>query len=299
MSRLVIIAGLYVCLAGSLGLAQGPSPETAAPLFPSGGLLSVGFTTSSNRVLSETVEVPRPATAREIPFTFAWGMRRDFQFTATVPIVSTRFRDQSGTGIGDTTLLLKYRFYRADSERGTTQAAVSVGPKLPTGRTSLKDHSGMLLPVHLQAGTGSTDLMANVSWTYTGLFDVKKLVADISGDVVVRTEGTQQTRQGDLEDIRFWLSYRPLQQKSVGKEWWIGPSVRWHREGRDVRQGQAVNETGGRMFVLGATTYFSPGPGTILWLGMEWPVMHSMNGAPFAPRQRIALGITRQFVIHR
>jgi len=40
-----------------------------------------------------------------------------------------------GTGLGDVMVLVKYRFYRRDSPRGTTQTSITVGPKIPTGRT--------------------------------------------------------------------------------------------------------------------------------------------------------------------
>src|SRR5947207_107279 len=70
--------------------------------------------------------------------------------------------------------LMKYRFYRRDSPRGTTQASVSVGPKFPTGKTNLADPNGSLLRASLQPGSGSTDLFVAANWTYTGLFNVKR-----------------------------------------------------------------------------------------------------------------------------
>jgi len=69
--------------------------------------------------------------------------------------------------------LIKYRFYRKDSPRGTTQAFVTFGPKTSTGATHLTDGNGSLLPVSLQLGSGSTDLQAN--WTYTGMFNDRSL----------------------------------------------------------------------------------------------------------------------------
>jgi hypothetical protein len=104
----------------STAQAQGPAPETAPPLFPGGGLVPYNsvFTT--------------------------WGLYRDFDLTVLVPIVTNHFDTVGtpgvgGTGLGDAMFLVKYRFYRRDSERGTTQASVTFGPKIPTGRTDLTD----------------------------------------------------------------------------------------------------------------------------------------------------------------
>ena len=86
-------------------------------------------------------------------------------------------------------VLVKYRFYRRDSPRGTTQASVTVGPKIPTGRTDLTGTNGRLLPAGLQPGSGSTDLFVGANWTYTGLFNVKRLVADEDFHSLIRTHG--------------------------------------------------------------------------------------------------------------
>ena len=93
-------AVLVILLASAAALAQGPSPESAAPIFPGGALISANFISDSGR--------------RSLPTTFSWGFRRDFQLSAVVN--------------RDATLVLKYRFLRMDSERGTTQGAISAGP---------------------------------------------------------------------------------------------------------------------------------------------------------------------------
>jgi hypothetical protein len=290
---------LLVFISAPPSAAQGPSPESAAPIFPGGGLISFAPAIEMRSASTTSPTVVQPTVVRELPLTFAWGVRRDFQITVIAPIVTTRFNAEGGTGIGDATLSLKYRFWRADSDRGTTQASFSLGAKLATGKTDLTDSNGNPLPLHLQPGTGSTDLVANLSWTYTGLFNIRKLVADISNDVVVRTRGAQQTRQGNIENMRFWLSYRPYQQTKVGREWWIGPSLRWRQEGPDVRAGNAVAQTGEQMLLAGGATFFSPIPGLILWASGEAPVIQDMNEAPYREHSRITFGITRQFVIHR
>src|SRR5262249_39058492 len=148
-----------------------------------------------------------------------------------VPVVTNHFESAGGTvggtGLGDIAALVKYRFYRRDSERGTTQAAFTFGVKLPTGETGLTDLNGALLPATLQPGSGFTDLFLAVNWTYTGLFNVRKLVADEDFHSLLRTTGTQDTRLGSNLTSRFWLSYRPYEAKDGSREWFIGPDVLW------------------------------------------------------------------------
>src|SRR5271169_6240940 len=213
------IAVLCVMLGVPLALyAQGSAPETAPPLFPGGGLLSYNsvFTT---RTLTPGASGGIPATAlptfsHEGDFNFTWGFYRDFDLAVLLPIVTNHYEmagtpTVGGTGLGDAMVLVKYRFYRRDSPRGTTQTSVTVGPKVPTGRTDLTGTNGSLLPAGLQPGSGSTDLFLAANWTYTGLFKVKRLVADEDLHSLIRTEGTQSTRLGSNVESRFWLSCRP------------------------------------------------------------------------------------------
>jgi hypothetical protein len=287
--------------------AQGPAPETAPPLFPGGGLISYNsiFTT---RGMSPDISVRVPITARpslshEGDFNFTWGFFRDFDVTVLVPIVTNHFNlsgspTLAGTGLGDAMLLVKYRFYRRDSERGTTQASFTVGPKVPTGRTDLADTSGNLLPAGLQPGSGSTDLFLGANWTYTGLFNFRRLVADEDFHSLLRSQGTQSTRLGADLESRFWLSYRPYESKDVNREWFIGPALTWLHSQNDRIGGIEKIGSGGDVLLAGITTYAGVRPGMHIWLGMDWDISHS-TGALFMPvRRHISFGITQQFRLH-
>ena len=288
--------------------AQGPAPETAPPLFPGGGLVSYNsiFTTRS---LMPGISGGIPGTAfptfsHEADLNFTWGFYRDFDLTVLVPIVTNQFNpgnapDLGGTGLGDAMLLVKYRFYRRDSERGTTQASITFGPKIPTGRTDLTDTTGRRLPAGLQPGSGSTDLFLAANWTYTGLFKVRRLVADEDFHSQIRSEGTQATRIGSKLESRFWLSYRPYESKNVAREWFIGPVLTWLHSQDDRVGGVTQGGSGGDVLLAGISSYVGVRPGMHLWLGMDWDVAHS-NGTMFMPiRRHIRFGITQQFRMHR
>ncbi len=304
-------SGLWLTFAvlfcASPASGQGPAPETAPPLFPGGGLISYNsiFTTRGLTARSSG-NVPitaRPTFAHDGDFNFTWGFYRNFDLTILVPITTNHFEVAGtpavgGTGLGDAMLLAKYRFYRRDSERGTTQASVTLGPKIPTGQTDLTDSNGNRLPASLQPGSGSTDFFLAANWTYTGLFNVKRLVADEDFHSLIRSQGTQATRLGSDIESRFWLSYRPYESKNVAREWFIGPVLTWLHAQDDRTARVTQRGSGGDVLLAGITTYVGVRPGMHLWLGMDWGVAHS-TGALFMPVHRhISLGITQQFRLH-
>ena len=285
---------------------QGAAPETAPPLFPGGGLLSYNSVFTTRGLLppsSSIAATARPTFAHEGDFNFTWGFYPNFDLTVLVPIVTNRFAmvntpTMGGTGLGDAMVLVKYRFYRRDSARGTTQASLTAGPKIPTGRTDLKGASGNRLPATLQPGSGSTDLFVAANWTYTGLFNLRRLVADEDFHAVIRSQGTQETRLGDDLESRFWLSYRPYESKNVAREWFIGPALTWLHSQDDRIGGLTQSGSGGDVLQLGAATYVGLRPGMHVWLGMDWDVAHS-TGPLFMPvRRHISFGITQQFRLH-
>jgi hypothetical protein len=244
-----------------------------------------------------------PTFSHEGDFNFTWGFRRDFDLTLLIPVVTNRFDMPGtpavgGTALGDMMLLVKYRFYRRDSRRGTTQASVTFGPKFATGCTTLKGTNGNLLPAGLQPGSGSTDLFLGANWTYTGLFNIKRLVADADFHSLLRSQGIQATRLGSDLESRFWISYRPYESKDGAHEWFIGPVLTWLNSQDESIGGVSEAGSGGNVLLAGITTYVGIRPGMHVWFGMDWDVAHS-TGAQFMPvRTHISFGITQQFRMH-
>lgn len=301
-----LLSALLFCSAGAK--AQGPAPETAPPLFPGGGLVSYSstFWTRGPSQLSGAVSPSdRPTFSHEGDFNFTWGFHSNFDLTVLLPIVTNHFglagqsgNPLGGTGFGDALILVKYRFYRRDSERGTTQASVTVGPKLPTGRTDLLDVTGNRLPATLQPGSGSTDLFIGANWTYTGLFNFKRLVADEDFHSLLRSQGTQATRLGDDAESRFWLSYRPYESKNVGREWFIGPEVTWLHSQDDRIPSLRQNGSGGDVLLAGVTTFVAVQPGMHVCFGADWDAAHTTSAAFMPVRRHFSFGITQQFRLH-
>lgn len=295
---------VWLCVSTARG--QGAAPETAPPLFPGGGLVSYSSSFTTRGLIPESPGsislTARPTFSHAGEFNFTWGFRRNFDLTFLMPVVTNHFDGVNptvgGTGLGDSMALVKYRFYRRDSPRGTTQASVTAGPKLPTGQTGLKGTDGILLPATLQPGSGSADLFVAANWTYTGLFNLKRLVADEDFHSLIHSQGTQRTRLGDDIESRSWLSYRPYESKNVAREWFIGPVLTWLHSGDDSIAGVTQTGSGGDLLLAGVTSYVGLRPGMHVWLGMDWNVAHS-TGAMFMPvRRHISFGITQQFRLH-
>lgn len=297
---------LGVAMLSFPAFGQGPSPESAPTQFPGGAYISYNSVFESRNVVPGAIADATSPTARATfthlgVFRFAWSPKTNWELMAELPIVTQRLdapgTTAGGTGLGDIALLMKYRFFRRDSERGTTQVSFTAGPKLPTGQTSLRESSGTLLPIPLQPGSGSTDIFFEMDGTYTGLFNLKRLVADESASYWVRTQGSQDFRLGPEFESHFWLSYRPYQTKFVSKEWFIGPTLDYQRYARDEVGGAPQVASGGYVLAPGVTTYFSPMPGMHLWFGFEMPVDQDRAGASTRFAREFSIGITRQFLL--
>ena len=304
-TRVSAIAIAFLFLGLAPAAAQGPAPETAPPLFPGGALLSYNSViTTRGPVANPAGTVPltaRPTFSHESILNFTWGFHPNFDVTFLLPIVTEHFASGragptlGGTTLGDAELMLKYRFYRRDSPRGTNQASFTVGPKFATGGTGFTDAAGRLLPAGLQAGSGSTDLFLEGSFTYTGLFGFKRLVADEDLHGLLRGRGTQSTRLGSDAESRFWLSYRPYESSTVSREWFIGPALTWTHMGDDQIAGVTQNGSGGDALLLGIASYVGVAPGTHLWIGVDWDVAHSRAPSFMPVRRHFSFGVTHQF----
>jgi hypothetical protein len=295
-------------LCASTASAQGAAPETAPPLFPGGGLISYNSLITTRSEARPSGGIPataRPTFSHEAFFNFTWGFYRDFDITLLLPVVTHQYKPAaafaatSRTGLGDAMLLVKYRFFRRDSSRGTTQASFTVGPKLPAGRTDLLAPDGTRLPAGLQLGSGSTDFFVAANWTYTGLLNLKRLVADEDFHSLLRSQGTQATRLGSDVESRFWLSYRPYEARDGSREWFIGPVLTWQHMGDDRIGGVTRPGSGGDVLLTGITSYFGVRPGMHLWVGADWDLAHSRGGAFMPIRNHVSFGITQQFRLHR
>ena len=71
------------------------------------------------------------------------------------------------------------------------------------------------MPASLQPGSGSVDFFVAANWTYTGVFNVKRLVADEDFHALIRSQGTQATRLGSDYQYDFALEIRRRNTSSL------------------------------------------------------------------------------------
>ena len=169
-------------------LSMTPSATAQVLPFFTDTALTVGFESNAfrtfsrfvvrNQLRSEGQEVPNPSNQDVFVFAqvFAVPVRinSDTVFTAVTRVLHKQLnfttpgssRQQlSDTGLGDTTLLLKRRFYLDNFQGGGIQLALLGGVKLPTGDDNQRDDQGNLLPAGLQLGTGSVDVPVGLVFT--------------------------------------------------------------------------------------------------------------------------------------
>lgn len=105
-------------------------------------------------------------------------------------------------GIGDLSLLGQYRFL--NNQASGTEAAVLLGLKTPTGKTSERDNEGETFDAEFQPGSGSWDPMFGLALTQRA----GRWSFDASALYTLVNEGTQSTDLGDRLNYGVAVSYR-------------------------------------------------------------------------------------------
>lgn len=99
------------------------------------------------------------------PAIFSYALITDATVTLTVPYINKHFETPTSTfkasGIGDISLIGKYRFYRRDVPFGRDQAAFIGGLEFPSGSTS--EGPGIKAAPPLQLGSGGVDGIVGVA----------------------------------------------------------------------------------------------------------------------------------------
>jgi hypothetical protein len=218
---------------GGVGNSQGAGPiNTISASTLQQGLGVAGITVDyqrlkglSNQTLIEAAEhagddagghqdVHDLRTIQTYAFTYAYGVTNDLMLVASLPYVRrTGIREAHEEddefevenlgptdGIGDTTLLGQYRFFKG---RGM-ETAVLLGLKAPTGKTNERSLEGETFDAEFQPGSGSWDGLLGIALTQrTG-----SLSFDANVLYTLVTEGTQETDLGDLLQYNVAISYR-------------------------------------------------------------------------------------------
>lgn len=131
-----------------------------------------------NRVSDDPTSLDRDTWTLAVPTTFVYGFTEKFAGIATIPYIYRKQHTNSGSsritrktsGLGDITLLGKYRIYTKDFPGATSRLAILGGLELPTGRSGDSDSVGKFSRT-FQAGSGSWDPILGVAYSNQNLDD--------------------------------------------------------------------------------------------------------------------------------
>jgi len=251
-------------------------------LYDGGWLLTLGYDEERREGLRTGEDsVPDPLGQERIDRTAVlaahWGARHDLQLSAIVPFVDRDLEgggglDLEASGLGDASLVAKWRFYRWDAKGKALNVALIGGLELPTGSDDETD-GGAPLPPDLQPGSGSWDPLLGVGatyepgrWRFNAVALTKWNTPNGDGyrfgnDLVAELEAGN----------RFWLEPYP------GPFMRFDGRVRYLAEGRD-HDGGVVADTGGERASVGATLAFRPRPALDFQLGYDVTVWEDVEG---------------------
>jgi len=216
-------------------------------LYDGGWLLTLGYDEERREGLRTGEDsVPDPLGQERIDRTAVlaahWGARHDLQLSAIVPFVDRDLEgggglDLEASGLGDASLVAKWRFYRWDAKGKALNVALIGGLELPTGSDDETD-GGAPLPPDLQPGSGSWDPLLGVGWHHAvnPKFDLHATFegggfgvgADVDISTAVRFDWKPATHfgiTGGYSLLYFTLSDTVLDRKFTAKQTLHGPVI--------------------------------------------------------------------------
>jgi len=208
-----------------------------------------------------------------------YGITDAFSISLQVPYVERRSRevhehdllgeDQKSTGLGDSILLGKYKFY--DKQFGL---AGIFGLKVPTGTTDERNEAGEKFESELQSGTGSLDYMLGISAN-------KKfnhlIILDGSLLYHLKTEGDQDYEFGDIIRATIGATFNVIDKEKKPTLNLLSEVISQFAN-KDEREGETVRDSGG------TTIFFAPGISSQLTeqlkttLSVPVPVFQALGG---------------------
>lgn len=249
----------------------------------------------------QEVEDPlgRRFSVRVTPFVVAYGLLPRVSLIAMFPIVRKELRLATptgsetlggDTGLGDATLLVKWRFLKRDRGRGSFQLAVTAGVKTPTGRDDLRDRKGNLLPASLQRGSGSWDPTADLNLTFVPPSGRGRWIftANVGATLSTAANGLEQ---GDRLGYDGMVKYRIFPARYPGRDTFLLLELNGRWQGRSRTLGVPIESSGGHLLYLSPGLQFLLLPNLVLEAGVQFPIRRSLNGTQLAPGVNALAGL--------
>lgn len=229
---------------------------------------------------------------------FVYGVSEKAALFLKVPYLDKELQyaesDTRGdSGIGDITLLGKYRIYTKDYPGKTSRFSILTGVKLPTGEDDEEDRFGTL-PQGLQLGSGSFDPIIGAAYTWQSLdFEV-----DIDITYKFNTEGANDFEFGDL--FKYNIAYQrrvwpfKLPEEGLYSQLNLVLELNGQYQQKNKSSGTKLADSGGN------TIFLSPGlqyvmERFIIEGSVQLPVVQDLNGAQLKTDYIATVGIRMTF----
>ncbi|MFQ5671663.1 MAG: transporter [Nitrospinales bacterium] len=232
-----------------------------------------------------------------LPVVGVYGITSRAAVLVKAPYINKDLRTAGGStrsnqGVGDTTLLGKYRFYTLDYKGTTSRFSVIGGLELPTGDNEERDSAGVL-PAPLQLGSGSVDFIAG------GLYTFGSLSQEVDINVVYKFN--REANDFDFGDKfnynfayqrRFWPWTFP--DEGLYTQWNAVLELNGVYTRRNAAGGSTVEASGGN------TLFLSPGiqfvdQQTIFGFSIQVPIVQDLNGNQLESDYQLAFSFRYTF----
>lgn len=294
------VALLAVTVAAAHADEGGVNVQSGETLFAQGTSLSMTYLYSRGSDLyrgRDRVSDPEDRVREENwgILGLSYGVQEDLTVSLVTPYVehdetfdfgSERVRE-GDSGLGDVSLLAKYRYFFNAGEGWETTAAIIAGFQLPTGETDERGRGGARLDPELQLGSGSWDFFAGTAGTYEwDRFEVRAHAL-----YQINTEGAQEFKHGDILTLGVGAAWRPLLEKYPGPEGGISAALTYQHGFGAYEDGHRVRDSGGDTLYATLGAFFSPRTGIKLGASFDYPLFQDLNG------QQIGLDFRGSFTL--
>lgn len=222
------------------------------------------------------------------------GIARGWSLSALIPFVDRSLKsgasNQSGSGPGDISLLVKNRFHVKDWRRGAWHSAWIAGIELPTGETGARDGGNRLEP-SLQPGSGSADPFLGLAST----LDLDLWRFDAVALYKENTEGAQDFEEGDKLTLALSGKYRFLHEKYPGPSASATVGLKWSHSWRSSWDDPTFNNSGGEELLVKFGLGYHPRPDIDMGLSLDLPLYEDLNGTQLGLDSRVQLSLGWRF----
>ena len=253
-------------------------------IFESGSRISLSHLfTSRGSLFNGSSQVGNPddrsIEEHRAVFGFNHGVTPELSLSILLPIIqrdstSSVAARQRSEGLGDATLLGKYRVFSEYWSKSAFHVSAIGGLELPTGATGERDGTALLDP-SMQPGTGSVDAIGGLALTLS----IERFRFDAQLLYKANNEGSSDYSEGDFFVLGGSFAYRFYHAQYPGPSASAKVGLSWRQENPDELSGIDRENTGLRELRLRAGLVYHPYPEIDLVALVEVPIYGNYESA--------------------